>query len=71
MSLSGIKIFILALTFLLPLFSFAQQRSDIDSYKRTAIAHMQAGRYGEAIDQMNKYIAANPQEAEGYNLRAI
>src|ERR1035437_5543229 len=71
MSLSGIKIFILALTFLFPLFSFAQQRSDIDSYKRLAVAHMQAGRYGEAIDQLNKYIAANPQEAEGYNLRAI
>ncbi len=32
---------------------------------------MQAGRYGEAIDQLNKYISANPQESEGYNLRAV
>ncbi|MEG8946222.1 tetratricopeptide repeat protein [Rosettibacter firmus] len=32
---------------------------------------MQAGRYGDAIDQLNKYISALPQQAEGYNLRAI
>jgi tetratricopeptide (TPR) repeat protein len=71
MSLSGIRIVIFLVIFLLPLFSNAQQRSDIGSFKRTAISHMQAGRYGEAIDQLNKYIAANPQESEGYNLRAI
>ena len=71
MSLTRIRIFIVILILLLPLFSKAQQRSDIDLYKRTAVAHMKAGRYGEAIDQLNKYIAANPQEAEGYNLRGI
>ncbi len=47
------------------------QRTDIAALKRTALSHMQAGRYGEAIDQLNKYISANAQEAEGYNLRGI
>ncbi|MFA3781689.1 tetratricopeptide repeat protein [Melioribacteraceae bacterium 4301-Me] len=43
----------------------------MESLKRLGIAHMQAGRYGEAIDQFNKFIAANPQFAEGYNLRGL
>lgn len=51
--------------------SFAQQQKvDVDVYKNTALLHMRAGRYGEAIDQLNKYITALPQESEGYNLRA-
>ncbi len=50
---------------------WAQQRIDIDAYKRTALSHMQAGRYGEAIDQLNKYISATPEESDGYNLRAL
>lgn len=32
---------------------------------------MQAGRFGEAIDQLNKYITATPQESDGYNLRGL
>ncbi|MEW6701750.1 MAG: tetratricopeptide repeat protein, partial [Bacteroidota bacterium] len=48
-----------------------QQKTDVNVFKRTALLHMQAGRYGEAIDQLNKYITANPQESEGYNLRAL
>lgn len=55
---------------LIPLVSIAQ-RVDVESLKKTALSHMQAGRYGEAIDQLNKYISAIPQEAEGYNLRAL
>jgi tetratricopeptide (TPR) repeat protein len=50
-------------------FLFAQaQRLDSEALKRTALSHMQAGRYGEAIDQLNKFISANPQNPEGYNL---
>lgn len=29
------------------------------------------GRYREAIDQLNKYISANPQSADGYYIRGI
>jgi tetratricopeptide (TPR) repeat protein len=32
---------------------------------------MQNGKYGEAIDQLNKYIAQNAREPEGYNLRGL
>lgn len=48
-----------------------QQNAEIEAFKKTAISHMSAGRYGDAIDQLNKYISALPQEAEGYNLRAL
>lgn len=30
---------------------------------------MDAGRFGEAIDQLNKFVSANPNSAEGFNLR--
>ncbi len=39
--------------------------------KQEAISEMNAGRYGEAIDLLNKYISANPQNADGYNMRGI
>jgi len=32
---------------------------------------MQDERYGEAIDQWNKYVSANPNHAEGFNQRGI
>jgi tetratricopeptide (TPR) repeat protein len=66
----GLKLlfFFLILTYQV---SNSQQRPDIDSYKRTALLHMQAGRYGDAIDQLNKYISATPEESDGYNLRAL
>lgn len=32
---------------------------------------MDAGRYGEAIDLLNKYISANPNRADGFNLRGL
>lgn len=47
------------------------QQNQVQAFKQQAIEHMQAGRYGEAIDLLNKYIAENAREAEGYNLRAI
>src|SRR3989339_417469 len=47
------------------------QKVDVDAYMNTALLHMRAGRYGEAIDQLNKYITAMPQESGGYNLRAM
>ena len=48
---------------------FSQARSE--SLKRQALVHMQAGRYGEAIDQLHKYISANARNPEGYNLRGL
>ena len=52
--------------------SFSQKkRSLIDGMKTAAKAHMKAGRYGEAIDLLNKYVAQRPQKADGYHLRGL
>ncbi|HEX7357780.1 MAG TPA: tetratricopeptide repeat protein [Ignavibacteriaceae bacterium] len=37
--------------------------------KSEALQLISAGRYGEAIDLLNKYVSANPNSAEGFNLR--
>ncbi|MGE5365618.1 MAG: tetratricopeptide repeat protein [Bacteroidota bacterium] len=39
--------------------------------KSEALNHMQNARYGEAIDLLNKYIAANPQNYQGLYLRGL
>ena len=46
-----------------------QDQSSSEKFKRDAISNMGAGRYGEAIDLLNKYISENPQVPEGYFLR--
>lgn len=48
---------------------FAQLR--LEGIKREALKHMQNGRYGDAIDQLNKFIAADPRNPEGYYLRGL
>lgn len=56
---------------LLILSTLSYSQNSVEARKRDALMHMQAGRYGEAIDQLNKYIAQNAREAEGYNLRGL
>lgn len=53
--------------------SYSQQKkvNEADVFKKTGIDHMNAGRYGEAIDMFNKYVAANPRYYEGYYLRGL
>ncbi len=46
-------------------------QSPTDKFKRDAEIKMDEGRYGEAIELLNKYISANPQVSEGYYLRGI
>jgi len=48
-----------------------QKPSESDVFKKTGLDHMNAGRYGEAIDMFNKFVAANPRIPEGYYLRAL
>lgn len=61
------------LGFLLLLFTnhpvFSQ--GNVDAIKAEAQKQMQFGRFGEAIDLLNKYISAKPQLADGYNLRGL
>ncbi|MCF6268399.1 MAG: tetratricopeptide repeat protein [Melioribacteraceae bacterium] len=64
-----LKIFIL-MNILLSTSVLSQYRG-YEAMKRQGISHMENGKYGEAIDLFNKYIANNPQEPEGYNLRGL
>ena len=50
---------------------FAQPQLHIDELKTEALQHMKSGRYGEAINLLNNYISAKPQQADGYNLRGL
>jgi tetratricopeptide (TPR) repeat protein len=43
----------------------------IDALKNEAKRQMLVGRYGEAIDLLNRYVSACPQKADGYNLRGV
>ncbi|MGE5456769.1 MAG: hypothetical protein ACM3RX_00280, partial [Methanococcaceae archaeon] len=45
--------------------------SQSDALKSEALKEMQAGRFGEAIDLLNRYLSAHPQESDGYNLRGV
>ncbi len=66
-----IKFFLLIVSVLFVLSSqnvYSQKNSGL---KELAQQHMQSGRYGEAIDLLNKYITAYPQEADGYYLRGL
>lgn len=44
---------------------------NLERIKRQAISHMNAERYGEAIDLLNKYVTSKARDAEGYNLRGL
>ncbi|MEE9449137.1 MAG: tetratricopeptide repeat protein [Ignavibacteriaceae bacterium] len=48
---------------------YAQQPTD--RLKTEAVEQMKYGRYGEAIDLLNRFISAEPQNPEGYNLRGL
>lgn len=42
-----------------------------ESFKNQAIVQMKQGKYGEAIDLLNKYISAEPTKHEGFHLRGL
>jgi len=48
--------------------AFAQQ--NVQLLKQEAVQHMEAARYGEALDLLNKVITSLPRIAENYYLRA-
>jgi len=63
-----VKIFLLVIVFSV----FVEARPEnYEAIKRQAITHMKNNKYAEAIDLLNKFIAANPREPEGYNLRGL
>ena len=61
----------LILQFLVLGTSLFSQNSTSANLKSEALQLMEVGRYGEAIDLLNKYVSANPNSSEGFNLRGI
>ncbi len=51
--------------------SIFSQNYNSSNYKAEALQLISSGRYGEAIDVLNKYVSANPNSAEGFNLRGV
>ncbi|MEO8232425.1 MAG: tetratricopeptide repeat protein, partial [Ignavibacteriota bacterium] len=47
------------------------QNSNPTSFKAEALQLFNSGRYGEAIDILNKYVSADPNSADGFNLRGV
>lgn len=64
-------IFSIALILFVSLPGILNAQTNLDAQKSEALRQMQFGRYGEAIDLLNRYISGRPQEALGYNLRGI
>jgi Flp pilus assembly protein TadD len=51
--------------------SLFSQNVNSSNYKAEALQLISSGRYGEAIDVLNKYVSASPNSAEGFNLRGV
>lgn len=64
------KLFIVGFVFLLTNLQLLSQNIS-ENLKTQALQEMKVGRYGEAIDLLNRYISAFPQRADGYNLRGL
>ncbi|MBE0573030.1 MAG: tetratricopeptide repeat protein [Ignavibacteriaceae bacterium] len=62
-------IFIAGILFFTSPFLISQSKDDL--LKTQAEKHMSAGKFGEAINLLNRFISANPQDANGYNLRGL
>ena len=60
----------IALLFLFVFTNLPAQRK-LEGIKREALLHMQNGRYGDAIDLLNKYVSGDPRNPEGYYLRGL
>jgi tetratricopeptide (TPR) repeat protein len=58
--------------FILTAYLFGQNpQTAIENFKIQGINQMKNGRYGEAIDLLNKYISAEPKKYEGFHLRGL
>jgi tetratricopeptide (TPR) repeat protein len=65
------NIFPFFLFILLGIQTFMFSQNNAESFKTEALKQMKVGRYGEAIDLINKFITAKPTVAEGYNIRGL
>ena len=61
--------FLLLFAIFINLESIGQGIKEANEIKASAINQINAKKYGEAIDLLNKYISAFPRDTEGYTLR--
>lgn len=61
----------LFLLMLLGVTGISQGQEQAQTFLNQAKGHMQAGRYGEAITLLNRYIALKPRDFTGYHQRAL
>lgn len=64
------KFRLLCILFLITYFSVFSQ-STSDPLRKEALINIEQGKYGEAIELLNRFISAYPQDAEGFNLRGF
>jgi tetratricopeptide (TPR) repeat protein len=64
-----VKVSVITGLFFLTLFFSNYAQNSGDKYKNDAIKMMSGGKYGEAIDLLNKYVGVFPARPDGYNLR--
>lgn len=65
------KFFISMIFYLLALAFSLQAQEQADTFMNQARNHMTAGRYGEAITLLNRFIALKPRDFNGYHQRAL
>jgi predicted Zn-dependent protease len=68
-AISLYKIILFISLLVVPSISLAQVNPE--AFKVQAVSQMQNGRYGEAIDLLNHYVAAFPQRPDGYHLLGL
>ncbi len=67
--MKSILIYQITLFFIFFSSSVLSQNTNLAKFKSEALQLMNSGRYGEAIDVLNKLVSANPNSGEGFNLR--
>lgn len=65
------KFIFIAILLITSAFNFIIAQNQVAAFKSEAQKQMQVGRYGEAIDLLNRYVSARPKEAAGFNLRGL
>lgn len=66
-----IKSFLFVFFILIGFQTLVFSQNNVESFKTEALKQMKVGRYGEAIDLINKFITAKPTVAKGYNIRGL
>jgi tetratricopeptide (TPR) repeat protein len=72
--LTEIRFRITCLTLFIVVFTFSfptLPQSNNDLLRIQVQEHINEGKFGEAINLLDRYISANPQNAAGYNLRSL